>query len=215
MRSSSTSGGLPVSQRRPRHAISEPAGLLRRRRRQDHSADEHPRRLLSATASSSRTAGASQGHHRRQFQHLRHRRERVIPSIGCSASPANGGDVWVTAYDDRRRAGCLARRPTAARTGLRSRDIGLFGRPDPSEHQVSDQLPLSIWSTYPGCNFNSSTGGNVCPANDPPFSQLPRQRDALRFHRRARDFLNDTINFAVYQALSTIAGGEIIPGNAY
>ena len=28
-------------------------------------------------------------------------------------------------------------------------------------------------------------------------------------------FINDTIDLKTYQALSTIAGGEIIPGNAY
>ncbi len=51
--------------------------------------------------------------------------------------------------------------------------------------------------------------------NDSPFGSYHAGGTHFEFVDGHVSFINDTINFTTYQALSTIAGGEIISGNAY
>jgi prepilin-type N-terminal cleavage/methylation domain-containing protein/prepilin-type processing-associated H-X9-DG protein len=142
--------------------------------------------------------------------------ESVFPSIGCSAATAAG-------------VGCLGYGNTTIGGGPDAW-LGTDGCSGPdcgpltADYSVGRTLrstkypinsPSPIWANFPGCNFSSSTGGNVCPANDPPFSSFHGNGTHFVFIDGHVGFLNDTINFAVYQALSTIASGEVIPGNAY
>ena len=66
------------------------------------------------------------------------------------------------------------------------------------------------WTKFSGCSGYSS-----CPENDPPFASFHSGGTHFVFIDGHVTFINDTINFATYQALGTIAGGEMIPGNAY
>jgi prepilin-type N-terminal cleavage/methylation domain-containing protein/prepilin-type processing-associated H-X9-DG protein len=141
--------------------------------------------------------------------------ESVFPSVGCSAATANG--VGCLGYGNPAVGGPDAWLGTDACSGP---DCG----PQTSDYSVGRTLrstkypinsPLPIWTQYSGCNFTSSTGGNVCPANDAPFSSFHPGGTHFVFIDGHVNFINDTINFPVYQALSTIAGGEIVPGNAY
>ena len=51
--------------------------------------------------------------------------------------------------------------------------------------------------------------------NDAPFGSYHPGGTHFEFVNGHVSFINDTINMKTYQALSTIAGGEVIPGNAY
>jgi prepilin-type processing-associated H-X9-DG protein len=66
------------------------------------------------------------------------------------------------------------------------------------------------WTKFSGC-----AGYSYCPENDPPFTSFHSGGTHFVFIDGHVLFINETINFTVYQALGTIAGGETIPGNAY
>ena len=72
-------------------------------------------------------------------------------------------------------------------------------------------------------------GSTACPTDNPINSTIPLVASDVQYPFGSNHaggayfvfadghvvFLNDTINMTVYQSLSTIAGGEVIPGNAY
>jgi prepilin-type processing-associated H-X9-DG protein len=141
--------------------------------------------------------------------------ESVFPSVGCSAATAAG-------------AGCLGYGNPAVggpdswmgTDGCSGPDCG----PQTSDYSVGRTLrstkypinsPMPIWTAFSGCNFNSGTGGNICPANDAPFSSYHAGGTHFVFIDGHVTFVNDMVVFTVYQALSTIAGGEVIHGNTY
>ena len=77
----------------------------------------------------------------------------------------------------------------------------------------STKYPINYvldWTKFSGCYGYSS-----CPENDPPFASFHSGGTHFVFIDGHVTFINDTINFTTYQALGTIAGGEMIPGNAY
>ena len=51
--------------------------------------------------------------------------------------------------------------------------------------------------------------------NDTPFGSYHPGGTHFEFADGHVDFINDKIDIKTYRALGTIAGGEIIPGNAY
>ena len=108
---------------------------------------------------------------------------------------------------------------------------------------IADQGGPAPWFGGDGCQ-NGGTAFNPCPVpanwsigrglrstlyainvsllpmadnqeNDAPFGSYHSGGTHFEFVDGHVGFINDTIDLKTYQALSTVAGGEIIPGNAY
>jgi prepilin-type N-terminal cleavage/methylation domain-containing protein/prepilin-type processing-associated H-X9-DG protein len=131
--------------------------------------------------------------------------ESVHPSLNCSAVLSNG-------------TGC----PGAWNAAQGGPNCWLGGDtcdgPDCGPLRQGYSLGRSFRSTkYPiNSNLIAMFGAlNINQINEPPFGSYHSGGAHFVFIDGHVTFINDGINFPTYQALSTIAGGETVPGNAY
>jgi len=100
---------------------------------------------------------------------------------------------------------------------------------------VTEGLPVMWWhggycsrgcpltSQFLGCGYRSTKypiNSSILPMtlkkeNDAPFGSFHSGGTHFVFADGHVDFINEMIDLTVYQSLSTIAGGEVIPGDAY